>query len=267
MRKYENDLAAARGLLGEATLVLIKQEIDFAVIGGWVPYLFNANPLSHPGTYDVDVLLNSNTSYEAMNKAIEEFMRVGYLRSPKNAFQLYRILRVDDEDRIFHVDFLHRKYAEDTDDLIKDWGKIQSIAGPGTDIIFLENERRVETLFFELPNGDSQKVNVTFCTEVGLLSAKGRSAMTKKRTRDAYDIFLVVHQSKNKQRLIERCRELLKDPIFELSFREIRSGFSLSGPLTANVILHLSKQAEIQDPLKLIQSVMDEFFHSILNAT
>jgi hypothetical protein len=33
---------------------------------------------------------------------------------------------------VYHVDFLHRRYADDTDELIRNWGRFQSIAGPGT---------------------------------------------------------------------------------------------------------------------------------------
>jgi hypothetical protein len=262
MRNYNNDLDAARGLLGEAASILNNQKIDFVVIGGWIPYLFNSEPISHPGTFDVDVLLNSETSRQAMNEAVDAFMKVGYLRSPKNAFQIFRILRVGTEDRVFHVDFLHRKYAEDVDDMIKDWGKIQSIAGPGTDIIFLESERRIQLLGFDLPDGTSQEIAIHFCTEVGFLSAKGRSASTKKRTRDAYDVFLVTKQSHNRRQLIERCRALMGNRIFSFSFEELEKGFR-AGNLTSNAVLHLLQQTQVDKPLDLVQRTMDEFFEEV----
>jgi hypothetical protein len=249
-------------MLGEAASILSKQKIDFVVIGGWIPYLFNSKPISHPGTFDVDVLLNSETSRQAMNEAIDAFMEAGYLRSPKNAFQIFRILRVGTESRVFHVDFLHRKYAEDVDDMIKDWGKIQSIAGPGTDIIFLENERRVQRLGFDLPDETTQELAINFCTEVGLLSAKGRSATTKKRTRDAYDVFLITKQSNDRKQLIERCRALMGNPIFAFSFNELEKGFR-SGNLTSNAVLHLIQQAQAENPADLVQRTMDAFFEEV----
>src|SRR6266404_4930031 len=146
MVNYQDEQSAARGLLGEITQILAQQEVDFAVIGGWVPLLFNSSPIPHPGTFDVDILLNESTPKSLFEAAAGAALDVGYLRAPKNQFQLHRILTVRGESLVYHIDFLHRKYADEADDLIRNWGRFQSIAGPGTDIIVTENERAVESL-------------------------------------------------------------------------------------------------------------------------
>ena len=188
---YSDEQSAAAGLLAEVATVLVERSVDFVIVGGWKPLLFNSHPIRHPGTFDVDVLLNEATSRSTFDKAAAMLLASGYMRAPKNQFQLHRILTVHGEPLVYHVDFLHRKYADDTDDHIRNWGKVQSIAGPGTDIIFTEAERQLKIFDARLPTGNDVAIPVSFCTDAGFLSAKGRSALVPKRTRDAFDIFLV----------------------------------------------------------------------------
>ena len=94
-----------------------------------------------------------------------------------------------------------------------------------------------------LPSGLSADLSIPFATEVGLLATKGRSASSAKRTRDAFDIFLVVAQSQDRSKLTKRCAELLADTMFGLSIREIARGFG-DGGWRANA----AKYLEIADP-------------------
>jgi hypothetical protein len=260
---YPDEQTAALGLLGEVTLVLVSQIIDFVVIGGWVPFLFNSRPIPHPGTFDVDILLNEATSKSSFEQAARLLLRSGYLRAPKNQFQLHRILHVRGERLVYHIDFLHRRYADDTDDLIRNWGRVQSIAGPGTDIIFTEAERMLKSVDVVLPTGEKRSVTASFCTEVGFLSAKGRSATIPKRTRDAFDVFLVVEQSQDHRRLVTRSKELLNHPVFKLSLKNLRDGFR-HGKLLTQATAHLREQASsLPDPEGVVRAAIDKFFSDI----
>jgi len=266
MIDYRDEQSAARGLLGEISLLLTKQRVDFAVIGGWVPFLFNSRPISHPGTFDVDILLNDETPKSLFETAARSALELGYLRAPKNQFQLHRILNVRGEQLVYHVDFLHRKYADDTDDMIRNWGKFQSIAGAGTDIIFTANERTVEPLSVLIPSGDQRTCPISFCSEVGFLSAKGRSANSEKRTRDAFDVFLVIRQSRDYAHLLERSRELLTNGVFRLSLENLREGFSSKGRLLARAVAHLRDQSPtLADPESVVRASIDKFFKALFS--
>ena len=138
MRTYQTEQDGARGLLGEAVKIITECEIDYVILGGWIPYLFYSKIYPHPGSFDVDLLLNDKTTTkEQMEDAVKLFEKNDYLFSAKNKFQLHKILQINEKRILFHVDFLHRKYAPDQDEgLFIDWNPAMSIAGPGTDIIF-----------------------------------------------------------------------------------------------------------------------------------
>lgn len=109
-RIYQTEQDAAKGLLGEAVKIMFQSGIDFVVVGGWIPYLFYTSIYPHPGSFDVDLLLNDETTTQKqMEEAVTRFINHGYLFSAKNKFQLHRILNVAGTNILFHVDFLHRK--------------------------------------------------------------------------------------------------------------------------------------------------------------
>jgi hypothetical protein len=258
--RYEDDQSAARGLLGEAVQILTGCDVEFAVVGGWRPFLSNSEPIPHPGTFDVDVLLRETTTRRAFDAAAAAFLQSDYMRAPKNKFQAHRVLNVAGEHLVFHVDFLHRKYAPDADDLVMEWGKFQSIAGPGTDVVFIHDEVKLESVPLVLPSGIEATVTVPIATEIGILATKGRSAGSEKRLRDAFDIFLVVTQSKDRAWLVQRCRVLMRDGLFEKSFRAIVDGFT-SGRWSENAARYLAiASPAVVDPLVEVQAAMAKFF-------
>ena len=220
-------------MLLEVTSLLNRQTIDYAVIGGWIPFLFNNAPIRHPGTFDVDIVINSSLSKDAVVAALDLLVKSsGYKRAAKNAFQIYRILQVNDEDLVFHVDFLHRKYADDTDDLIIQWGRYETIEAAGTDVIFTQKEVRIDQQDGLLPGGTHVTVPVPFATEAGFLSCKGRSVGFGKRTRDAFDVFLVLDQSQNRHSLYKRCKQLMTDGVFRKSMERLRVQFDTEAATT-----------------------------------
>lgn len=227
---FPSEQDAAKAMLLETAKLLNAKTIDYAVIGGWVPFLFNSSPISHPGTFDVDVVLNTAMSCDDVVAALDEMVKnSGYMRAPKNAFQIYRMLKVNGEPLIFHVDFLHRKYADDSDDLTRSWGRYQSITTPGTDVIFTKKESRSEVIAATDMEGKPISGKVTFASEAGFLCAKGRSVGEGKRERDGFDIYLVIVQSNDISKLKENSTRLMEDGVFCASMRRMYNQFAPDG--------------------------------------
>jgi hypothetical protein len=126
----------------------MKHRVDFVVVGGWPAYLFHAGRYGHPGTFDVDILLDSASLEDGtFDAASNELLERGYLRAPKNEFQAHRILNVADEDLVFHVDFLNERQPADSLELIGGTGKLRSIYTPAMRAVFsYEGFRTIPTL-------------------------------------------------------------------------------------------------------------------------
>lgn len=258
---YRTEQEAARGMLGEASTILRQGQVKHAVMGGWVPYLFNSTPIPHPGTFDVDILIDDRLTRSEMEHAAKAFLRAGYMPGAKNMFQLYRVLQVGDQPMVFHVDFLHRRYAQ-PDEITIDWGVMQSIAGPGTDLVFEENEWTMENVDLTLPDGMEQRVSVPFGTEIALLSTKARSMGIDKRRRDAFDAFLVIGQSRDRAHLVSRTIELFpKSGVFRASmmvlFDQLRRGERQSR--ICEYVTNATDGA-IDDPTSLVAETIEMFF-------
>ena len=58
LEKFDTEGEAALHLLRDATKILSAATVDFVVVGGWVPFLFHSKRYGHPGTFDLDVLIN-----------------------------------------------------------------------------------------------------------------------------------------------------------------------------------------------------------------
>jgi hypothetical protein len=238
--EFSSEQDAARAMLLDVAQLMNQRTIDYAVIGGWIPYLFNSSPIGHPGTYDVDIVLNTSMNKDDVVGALDAMVKDrNYMRAPKNAFQIYRSIRVNGEDMIFHVDFLHRKYADDTDDLTRSWGRYESIGTLGTDVIFTRKQARTEFLSATGLDGAEISSDVVFATEAGFLCAKGRSTGLGKRERDGFDIYLVIKQSADPEKLSEACRNLLDDGVFYVSLKRIYDEFVINGASVERAVKYL----------------------------
>ena len=267
MMDYADAQDAAKGMLLEATSLLRQSGVDAVVIGGWVPLLFHSTPIGHPGTFDVDILLNDEMLKEDVAAAALRLMSEGYMRPAKNPFQLYRVLSVAGEHTVFHIDFLHRKYIDDEQSLLIEWGPAQSIVGAGTDIIFTHNERRVADVRGILPSGEEVQHSVDFASDVGFLSAKGRSLYVEKRVRDAFDIFLVVAQSPDRERLLASCHDMMADSIFDVSMRKMHHEFDAVSALV-NAAKFLCEFAppprpRLREALETVMATMNQLFAAV----
>jgi len=179
--EYSTDSDAAFALLLDATQILIDCNVDFVIVGGWVPFLFHAHRFGHPGTYDVDVLLNERSLDDGtFDAAGEQFLGKGYLRAVKNKFQAHRIIPVNKEQLVFHVDFLNERNPGEELDLVGGRGKLQSIYTEAMKAVFKYEGYRTH-----------QKVkDVRFPSAETFIASKAMAATVKKRRRDAFDVFV-----------------------------------------------------------------------------
>jgi hypothetical protein len=260
---YKSASEAAKAMLGETANLLNTMGVDYVIVGGWVPYLFHSTPLKRQETFDCDVLLNNNIKQDTIELGAAHLMKNGYLPPAKNPYQLYRVLNVDSKPTVFHLDFLHKRYSNPDHDIFIDWGPIQSIAGPGSDIILNEKEYVVHTLSYTDPSGKECTVNIKFASEIGILSTKGRCLELQKREKDAYDILLAIGQARDKNELIQKSNKYRSNRIFEKSLLNIHKQY-YEGQAKNNMIASLSKNnPDITDPEKVVTTTMDEYFKAV----
>jgi len=228
MHKYDDVLSAAKGLLIEVITIIQTTNLEYAIVGGWSPYLRNdasITGLSHPGTKDVDVLFLEGYQKSRLKDVVQAFLQQDYLVSAKHDFQLFRSLKVRDYDLVFNVDLLHplesKANAEifvdhldlgiPEDKLYKDVRnkKAKSVALPYSKYIF-DGFVKNFTLTYTAPNGNDSTVMVPLIDEAGLILSKSISITAPKRQRDAFDVYLAMRQpniEKTKKKLTTACQQ------------------------------------------------------------
>jgi hypothetical protein len=220
--EYSRDTTAAFALLQEVTAALLECDVDFVVVGGWVPFLFHSKRFGHPGTYDVDVLLNAKSLDDGtFELAARKLVDMGYLRAVKNKFQAHRIIRVLGEDLVFHVDFLNERNLEDELNLVGGGGILQSIYTPAMKAVFKYAGYRAHP---SLPG-------VRFPLVETFIVTKAIATTVKKRFRDAFDIFVTV-ADQNPSDLKLRWSQLMADGLFrdanEVLWTSVHTGDALA---------------------------------------
>jgi hypothetical protein len=202
---------AARGLLGEACTIANKSNLRYAVCGGWSPYLRNSGKIPHPGTKDVDLLFSQATEVGALREVLRAFLEAGYLPSAKHEFQLLRLLKVDKQNFVFNVDFLHPTEPGNTAPLFVDHldittstgepvfilAKGKSISLPDSQIVFEGDLAASEELNYTTAAGEPALLTLPLLDEVGLLVTKSKSCSSSKRHRDLFDIYLAIKQARD----------------------------------------------------------------------
>jgi hypothetical protein len=180
-RKFSTEIEAAEFLLFESTSILLKHKVEFAVVGGWSPFLFHRSKFGHPGTFDVDILLHENSLDDrSFESASEAMLNSGYMRAPKNIFQAHRILDVGGENLVFHIDFLNERDTGNEIDLVVGSGRMKSVYTPPMKAIFNFQEYRAHKSY--------PKVN--FPSPATFIVTKAAAIGVKKRKRDAFDVFV-----------------------------------------------------------------------------
>jgi hypothetical protein len=182
---FSDELSAARFVLREAAEALTASGVQFVVIGGWAPYLLHRDRFGHPGTFDVDVLLDSASLDDgSFDRATEHLLGNSYLRAAKNNFQAHRILRIGNEDLVFHVDFLNERHPGNTVELIGGKGRLHSIYTPAMAAVFRYQNYRFAP--------DSDLAEIRLPSVETFIASKAAAAIATKRTRDAFDVFVTV---------------------------------------------------------------------------
>jgi hypothetical protein len=220
---YPNVLEASRGLLIDVCSRLSSLRTNYVIAGGWVPYLRCIHPtLRHPGTKDVDVLLNDQRT--SAEDGVAALLSAGYLPSAKHPFQLLRPLKVresdGEHDLIFNVDLMHPSEAAKDSEMFSDIMEldifenydpakklgIKSIIFPSSAIVFeqgLWNDFPLRAIY---PLGGESDLNIPLMDEIGLVLSKCESATRKKRERDSFDIYFTLTAT-NGDQISRRIRE------------------------------------------------------------
>ena len=200
----------AFALLGETTEILNDKGVEYIIVGGWSPFLLNANPFPHPGTKDVDILFKSGTKEGELKSLIEDFIKKGFIQSAKHPFQLLKAIEINGLKFMFNIDLLHpdnqekdpQMFVDHIDFPVKESHtmrvdyKGKTIILPKSDFFFndFSTSHKQE---FELTDGRKKTIEFNLLNEAGLILSKTKSAFNEKRTRDAYDIFLAIKQNRN----------------------------------------------------------------------
>lgn len=203
-KKYAHDTDASSALLQEVSGTLLKCDVDFVVVGGWVPFLFHSARYGHPGTFDVDILLNAASLDDGtFRTATEKLLATGYLRAVKNTFQAHRIIRVAGEDLVFHVDFLNERNPDNELNLVSGTGKLRSIYTPAMKAVFK----------YERYRNHSDFKDVRFPSVETFIATKAVATTVRKRLRDAFDIFVSVADQEPAD-FKRRWHDLMSDGLF-----------------------------------------------------
>lgn len=210
IERFTDEQSAAAFILRESTKILKEHGVAFIIVGGWVSYLFNRHLFGHPGTYDVDVLLDSSSlDNGSFSAASETMLSRGYMRAAKNQFQVHRALRINNEPILFHVDFLNERDPGDTLEMQTGSGRIKSIYTPAMRVVFeYPNHRRLMSGEF---------TDIDFPSEETFIASKAAATLFKKRQRDAFDVYVTLLGSNSLNALCERWQHLVS---FDGFFRD-----------------------------------------------
>lgn len=217
--KYIQDGSTA--LLGETCEIMNNAGIDYLIVGGWSPFLLNSSPLPHPGTKDVDILFKSGTKTGDLESLIKIFLSKGFIVSAKHPFQLLKCMKIDGFELMFNIDLLHpddqekkpEMFVDHIDFPVKESStmridyKGKTIVLPKSDFFF-DDFITKETKTFDLYDGRREIIEFNLLNEAGLILSKSKSVFNEKRTRDAYDIFLAIYQSRDYNRTISQLKNL-----------------------------------------------------------
>lgn len=180
---FHSEIEAAKYLLQESTAELLRHGVNFAVVGGWSPFLFHSARYGHPGTFDVDILLHPDSLDDGtFDQASESLLKGGYLRAPKNMYQAHRVLQVAGEDLVYHIDFLNERDPGNALELVGGTGRMKSIYTEAMKAVFR----------YEGYRSHKDCPGVRFPSPETFVVTKAAAAVVKKRKRDAFDIFVTV---------------------------------------------------------------------------
>jgi hypothetical protein len=223
MNSFPNLETARLALLGESCVIANAVGLDYAVCGGWSPFLRNSSPIRHPGTKDVDLLFSDGVDIKGIYEVFEAFRKKDFLPSSKHEFQLIRIYSVGPGQRLmaFNVDLLHPTEGKVRADMFVDHCELPILEDPRAITMFMEKSMAlpyskfvftgfVDRQLVDCPrlDGTSAKIEIPLIDEVGVLVTKAESCRSSKRPRDLLDIFLAISQPNDRDIFSNRLRRL-----------------------------------------------------------
>lgn len=222
----ERTTAAVKSVLVEIGQILGEFKGKFAIVGGAVPWLLldSSGDMRHVGTLDLDLSLDAEALGDgAYASLVESLMAHGYAqRSSLRRFQLVRQTAPRDGGPAIDVivDFLMPRDAV----IIKnhpplvDGFAVQRASG--AELALRYNE--LVAVSGPMPDGGSNRVEVTVCSIPALLAMKGHAIANRYKQKDAYDIYYCVRNYPGGiDALAQACRPLL-------DHQEARIGFSFN---------------------------------------
>jgi hypothetical protein len=276
------DLESARlALLGESCEIANAVGLEYAVCGGWSPYLRNSSPVRHPGTKDVDLLFSDGVKVDGLHEVFQAFRDRDFLPSSKHEFQLIRIYDVGQTRLAFNVDLLHPTEGKVHGDMFVDHCELpvledckaitslfmeKSIAAPYSTFVFA-GFKDSHSVNCPRLDGTFSRIRIPLIDEVGILVTKSESCRSPKRPRDLLDIYLAISQPSNRELFLERLSRLKKfHPAAFNLMREIPLAFNTRHG-TPEPIRRVFESAGL-DPSRVIQHInqfLDEW--GLLNAS
>lgn len=231
---------ACQALLRSTAAILGKVEVGFVVVGGWSPVLLEPNhsSLRHPGTRDVDVLLNDNPI--VLESAVRALFDGGFRPSAKHEFQLLRSAQVNGKWLVFNIDLMTPREIDQNAD---------SFADMFTDLLDLEVRERADDLesrfiksiafdtsaivlsegqYIQTPlNGPDLDGADTNCSAPILdlpafVLSKCQSIKSVKRPRDAFDLYYVLTAPGGDATIKELARRCQKKPAARKALNDLR---------------------------------------------
>ena len=182
---------AAKSVLIELTHILGEYRDDIVLVGGWIPeLLIPQSQERHVGSIDVGLALNHKELTEAGYRMIGETLRRhGYVQDGQQPFIFHRTVR----GQIVQVDFLAGEYggtgrSRRTQRVLD----IQPRKARGCDLAFQIASATV-IVKGQLPNGAADEVRIQIASVVPFLVMKGMALEDRRKAKDAYDIYFVLH--------------------------------------------------------------------------
>lgn len=249
---FATEIEAAKYLLHETTAKLLQYKVDFAVVGGWSPFLFHSTRYGHPGTFDVDILLQPHSlDNGSFDQATESLLTDGYLRAPKNIYQAHRVLQVAGEDLVFHVDFLNERDPGNALELVGGTGRMKSIYTEAMQAVFRYENYRSHVDF----------PGVRFPSPETFVVTKAAAAIVKKRRRDAFDVFVTL-KDQDADKFGASWRELSdRDGLFSDATEALRKAVDDGDAIEKiQVVLHDMQTAKLlSDPMPSEDEIRNTF--------
>ena len=220
----ETLLDGAKSLLGECCYILNQNNIEYLIVGGWAPFLYNSNGYLHPGTKDVDILFKRGFEENQLKEIIEIFLSKGFFQSAKHSFQLLKEIEINGYNFIYNVDLLHPDNQEKKPEMYVDHinfpikesiyisvnYKGKTILLPKSDSFFTDFSDKY-TDSFHLLNDETAEITFDLLDEAGIILSKLESAFIAKRDRDAYDIYLALKYNRDYESTILKLKKIIAE--------------------------------------------------------